>query len=129
MTSTIEQYIGISAQDFKQLGSTCQAAFSDVREKYLANTHPKLRLLDNLIAFSIATFFLQVVYGVLVSRDPFYSFIAGVFCSLGVFAMSASLRVQLTDPESFSQYASKRLIFEYIIGTLLVFFASLLLMG
>ena len=43
--------------------------------------------------------------------------------------MSASLRVQLTNPEDFSEYATKRLVFEYVIGSLLVFFASLLLMG
>ena len=95
----------------------------------MATTHPKLRLLDNLILLSIVTFIVQVVYGLVFNRDPFYSFIAGVFCSLGVFAMTASLRVQLTDPESFSNYATKRLVFEYIIGTLLVFFSSLLLMG
>ena len=129
MQSTIESYIGISVKDFSELGTTITAAFKDVREKYLANTHPKLRMLDNLIALSITTFFIQVVYGVAISRDPFYSFIAGVFCSLGVFAMSASLRVQLTDPESFTQIGNKRMIFEYVIGTLLVFFSSLLLMG
>ena len=72
---------------------------------------------------------LQVIYGVLFNRDPFYSFIAGVFCSLGLFAMTASLRVQLTNPEMFESYAAKRLIFEYVIGSLLVFFSSLLLMG
>ena len=86
-------------------------------------------MLDNLIVLSVATFFIQVTYGVLISRDPFYSFIAGVYCSLGVFAMTTSLRVQLTDPKSFSQYATKRMIFEYMVGTLLVFFSSLLLMG
>ena len=64
-----------------------------------------------------------------VSRDPFYSFIAGLFCSLGLFAMTASLRVQLSNPDQFSTYATKRLVFEYIIGSLLVFFACLLLMG
>ena len=127
--ASIESFIGISVQDFKQLGTTCSAAFNDVKQKYLATTHPKLRMLDNLIVLSIVTFFIQLVYGVLICRDPFYSFIAGVFCSLGVFAMSASLRVQLTDPESFKQYATKRLMFEFIIGTLLVFFSSLLLMG
>lgn len=72
----------------------------------MERTHPKLRLLDNLIMLSVATFVLQMVYGVFFNRDPFYSFIAGVFCSLGVFAMTASLRVQLTDPKSFSQYAT-----------------------
>ena len=95
----------------------------------METTHPKLRLLDNLIILCLATFFLQVVYGVFFNRDPFYSFIAGVYCSLGLFAMTASLRVQLTSLEQFSYYATKRLFFEYVIGSLLVFFSSLILMG
>ena len=97
--------------------------------KYRNETHPKLRVLDNLIMLSLLTFVIQVVYGMLCNRDPFYSFIAGVFCSLGVFAMASSLRVQLTDPEAFDHFATKRLIFEFVMGTLLVFFSSLLLMG
>jgi hypothetical protein len=52
-----------------------------------------MQLLDNLIMLSVVTFIIQVVYGVLFNRDPFNSFIAGVFCSLGTFAMAASLRV------------------------------------
>jgi len=98
-------------------------------KKYIDETHPKLRVLDNLIMLSLLTFVIQVVYGVLFNRDPFYSFIAGVFCSLGVFAMATSLRVQLTDPEAFDSVASRRLVFEFVMGTLLVFFSSLLLMG
>lgn len=69
------------------------------------------------------------MYGLLGNRDPFYSFIAGVFCSIGLFAMTASLRVQLTDSHSFESYAAKRLVFEYVIGVLLVFFSCLVLMG
>ena len=86
-------------------------------------------MLDNLILLCIVSFLLQMVYGVLFNRDPFYSFIAGVFCSLGLFAMTTSLRVQLTNPDEFSSVATKRLVFEYVLGSLLVFFSSLLLMG
>ena len=74
------------------------SAFESASKTYLNQTHPKLRLLDNLILVCLATFFIQIIYGVLFNRDPFYSFIAGVFCSLGLFAMTASLRVQLTNP-------------------------------
>ena len=125
----VEKTLGIGVQDVKQLAPTLKKAFGSARKQYLETTHPKLRLLDNLIMLSLATFVIQVVYGLVFNRDPFYSFIAGVFCSLGVFAMTASLRVQLTDPQQFEAYTTKRLIFEYIIGTLLVFFSSLLLMG
>jgi len=125
----VERSLGISLKDVSELIPSLKAAFNGVGQKYVAEAHPKLRLLDNLMILSLVTFVLQLAYGVLFNRDPFYSFIAGVFCSLGVFAMTASLRIQLTDPASFTQYASQRLVFEYVIGTLLVFFSSLLLMG
>jgi len=96
---SVEKTLGISLEDVRQLGPAMKSAFDAAKTQYLATTHPKLRLLDNLIILSIITFIIQMVYGVLFNRDPFYSFIAGVFCSLGVFAMSASLRVQLTNPE------------------------------
>ena len=125
----IEKTLGISANDVQQLGPAIMSAYESAKKSYLQQSHPKLRLLDNLILLCLATFCIQVVYGVFFNRDPFYSFIAGVFCSLGLFAMTASLRVQLTNPEMFGDYASRRLVFEYVIGSLLVFFASLLLMG
>ena len=125
----IEKTLGISVNDVQQLAPAIKSAYEAARTNYLRQTHPKLRLLDNLILVCLATFLIQVVYGVLFNRDPFYSFIAGVFCSLGLFAMTASLRVQLTNPQMFESFATKRLVFEYVIGSLLVFFSSLLLMG
>lgn len=125
----IEKTLGISVDDVKQLVPTVASAFASAKSQYLMKTHPKLRMLDNLILVCLATFVIQIVYGMLFNRDPFYSFIAGVFCSLGLFAMTASLRIQLTNPDMFESYATKRLIFEYVIGSLLVFFSSLLLMG
>lgn len=125
----VEKTLGISVKDFQELAPKVQSAFDTAKAQYLAATHPKLRLLDNVIGLCIATFLIQVVYGVVFNRDPFNSFIAGVFCSLGLFAMTASLRVQLTNPDAFESLATKRMVFEYIIGSLLVFFASLLLMG
>jgi hypothetical protein len=63
------------------------------KTRYFQETPLKMQLLDNLILLSVVTFIIQVAYGVLFNRDPFNSFIAGVFCSLGTFAMAASLRV------------------------------------
>ena len=105
-----------------------KAAFDQASKSYIEQTHPKLRLLDNLIVLSLATFVIQVAYGILFNRDPFNSFIAGVFCSLGTFGLSASLRIQLSD-KTFEETPKRRLIFEYIIGCWFVFFASMLLMG
>lgn len=98
------------------------------KKRYFEETPKKLQMLDNLIMLSIATFVIQSAYGLLFNRDPFNSFIAGVFCSLGTFAMSASLRIQLSQDE-FDDKQPRKVIFEYIIGQLLVFFACLVLMG
>ena len=125
----VERSLGISTKDVQELAPSIQAAVTTAKSQYLQNTHPKLRLLDNLILLSLGTFVLQVVYGLLINRDPFYSFIAGVFCSLGVFAMSASMRAQLTMRDEFNGLHERRIVFEFVAGTLLVFFASLLLMG
>jgi hypothetical protein len=103
-------------------------AYEGITKKYFSETHPKLRMLDNLIVLSAATFILQVGYGVLINRDPFNSFIAGVFCSMGSFGLSVSLRVQLTDME-FIHVARTKLMFEFCVGMLLLFFSCLLLMG
>ena len=107
---------------------TMKKAYKQAYEEYRMNTDPKVKMLDNLILLSIGCFVIQVVYGVLFNRDPFNSFIAGVFCSLGTFGMSASFRIQLTDP-TFDETSNKKKLFEYCMGTLLVFFSCLLLMG
>jgi hypothetical protein len=88
-------------------------------------------MVDSLVILSLALFVIQVAYGMaLGKRDPFNSFIAGSFCSLGIFAMTMSLRIQLSNiKESFSEYSKKQLVFEYIIGCLVMFFACFLLMG
>ena len=110
------------------MGQTITQAVSMAKTRYFKETPVKLQLLDNLILLSLATFFIQVVYGALFNRDPFNSFIAGTFCSLGTFAMTTSLRVQLSQ-SGFESHSPKKMVFEYIVGQLLVFFACLILMG
>jgi hypothetical protein len=123
----IESLVGLKLSDFTSLTSTATQAFTVAKTRYFKETPLKLQLLDNLILLALATFAIQVVYGLIFNKDPFNSFIAGVFCSLGTFAMAASLRVQLSQDEFKS--SPNKLIFEYIVGQLLVFFACLILMG
>lgn len=89
----IEKVIGIKFSDVSELVPTLKQAVTIAKTRYFDETPVKLQLLDNLILLSIVTFIIQMAYGVLFNRDPFNSFIAGVFCSLGTFAMAASLRV------------------------------------
>ena len=47
-------------------------------------------MLDGLIIFSLLTLVAQIVYAQILvrDRDPFNSFLAGVFCSIGQFALA-----------------------------------------
>ena len=118
----------MKTEDFTSFMPNLKQAYSITAAKYDSSTPHKLKMVDSLIVLSGFTFLLQVAYGVLVCRDPFNSFIAGVFCSMGIFAMTMSLRIQLSGQTDFEMHTSK-MIFEYIIGCLLMFFAAFLLMG
>ena len=89
----IEKIIGVKAEDFTSFVPTLKQAWVLVNTKYERDTPCKLKMVDKLVMLSGATFVLQVAYGVLMCRDPFNSFIAGVFCSMGIFAMTISLRI------------------------------------
>jgi len=87
---TIEKYMGVKQEDFQTLMPSIQAASSRMVKDYTQRTHPKLKMLDALILLSIATFIIQLVYAqvMVFSKDPFNSYLAGLFCSLGQFALS-----------------------------------------
>lgn len=123
----LERVFGFQKDDFTSLPANLTEAANYATNKYKRETSQKLRMVDALICLSLATFLLQVVYGVLVCRDPFNSFIAGVFCSMGIFALTMSFRLQLTSQEF--KLVPARLLFEYILGCLALFFACFLLMG
>jgi len=124
----LEKIIGVKTEDFTSFIPNLKQAYAISSTKYDSNTPPKLKMVDSLIVLTGLTFLLQVGYGVLVCRDPFNSFIAGVFCSMGIFGLTMSLRIQLSSQKDFAMHTSK-MIFEYIIGCLLMFFAVFLLMG
>jgi len=124
----LEKIIGVKTEDFTNFIPNIKQAFTIASTRYDSSTPPKLKMVDSLIVLSGLVFLLQVAYGVLVCRDPFNSFIAGVFCSMGIFAMTMSLRIQLSGQKDFAMHTSN-MIFEYIIGCLLMFFAAFLLMG
>ena len=94
----IEKILGVKAEDFKLLVPNLKAGFSFAVTKYHSETTDKLKMVDSLVFLSLALFVLQVAYGIVLGRrDPFNSFIAGTFCSLGIFALTMSLRIQLSN--------------------------------
>ncbi len=85
-------------------------------------------MLDQFILFTICTFIVQIAYSVLIGKDPFNSLLAGLFASLGQFALLSSLRVQMSDVV-FEGYSNKKAFVEYIAASLLLFLACLCLIG
>lgn len=103
----IEKLVGIKVEDFKLLVPNLKAGFSHAAKTYHSDTSDKLKMVDSLVFLSLALFAVQLTYGIVLGRrDPFNSFIAGTFCSLGIFALTMSLRIQLSNlKESFSDYS------------------------
>ena len=93
----IEKYIGLTSSDVQTLLPNLKQAGARIYKDYSTNTHPKLKMLDSLIILSIITFFVQLVYAnaLVLSRDPFNSYLAGIFCSIGQFALAGKHRFPL----------------------------------
>ena len=80
----ISSYVNESIKDAQTVIPGFQEAYKRLTQQYSEQTHPKLRILDNLIILCLSTFVAQVVYMVLVgTKEPFNAFLAGCFCSLG----------------------------------------------
>merc|ERR1712166_1539144 len=96
---------------------------------YNEKTHPKLRALDNSIMLCIASFVLQIVYFIVIgTKEPFNALLAGCFCSLGQFALSASLRIQLSDSQ-FDDYSNKWSVIEFLVASFMLYLSCFCLIN
>ena len=87
---TVQKYVQESISDAKTVVPALREAATKLSQQYNEQTHPKLRILDNLIFLSLATFVAQMVYCVAVgTKEPFNAMLAGVFCSMGQFALAS----------------------------------------
>lgn len=75
------------------LGPNLHKAALQTVQKYLRDTESRFRMIDSFAMLCLSCFAIQLVYGVTLCRDPFNSFIAGTFCSLGMFGMTMALRI------------------------------------
>jgi hypothetical protein len=80
--------LGVSSTDFSQMLPAIKLAYRRMTVEYKEKTHPRLRILDNLIVFCLVTFAIQIIYANVVGKDPYNSLLAGLFCSLGQFALA-----------------------------------------
>ncbi|KAJ5545873.1 hypothetical protein N7494_003458 [Penicillium frequentans] len=73
---------------------------SHVWQQYLANTAQRTLLLDAFMAFLVLVGGLQFVYCVLAGNYPFNAFLSGFSAAVGQFVLTASLRMQTSEPGS-----------------------------
>lgn len=89
----LEKVIGVNLHDVTTALVSIKDVYGRLSKDYFEKTHPKLKILDQLIIFCILTFVIQIGYSVLVGKDPFNSLLAGAFCSLGQFALSGKFNL------------------------------------
>lgn len=69
-----------------------------VWHQYLASTPQRTLLLDAFMAFLVLVGGIQFVYCVLIGNYPFNAFLSGFSAAVGQFVLTASLRMQTSDP-------------------------------
>lgn len=86
--------------------------------------------MDALLALTGFIAVAQLVYaGVIRTTFPFNSLLSGVLASLGVFVLTAGLRLQLTNSAEFGKRSSYQAFAEYILCNLVLFLAVFNFMG
>jgi hypothetical protein len=83
----VEKILGVSINDINVVIPALGEAYVRIMKGYKEKTHPKLKMLDSLIILSLVSFVVQLAYAQVVGSDPFNSYLAGLFCSLGQFAL------------------------------------------
>lgn len=85
----------------------------DVFHAYRLNVPPSLQVIDAFLCYVLATGIIQLIYAMSVGSFPFNSFLAGFLSCVGVFVLTVSLRMQLSernlkDPNNRWQGLSKK---------------------
>ena len=145
----VSTYVNGAVHDAKIVLPSLYEAYNRLMHQYQESTHPKLRMLDNLVIVCLLTFVLQIVYMLAVgTKEPLNALMAGCFCSLGQFALCgkcflfviqlkclipfyytiASLRIQLSD-NTFANYSNKKSIIEFMIASFLLYLSCFCLIN
>ncbi|CAI5729726.1 unnamed protein product [Hyaloperonospora brassicae] len=102
---------------------------SDFCATYDKTTPKKLKLIDGFLAYVLATGVLQFLYCVLVGTFPFNSFLAGFVCTVGVFVLAVSLRMQINPTNNFQDRTEQRAYADYLFCNLILFLVVFNFMG
>eukprot|EP00624_Nannochloropsis_granulata_P001113 evm.model.NODE_1500_length_3886_cov_21.659033.3 len=100
----------VKAVDIKGVGKSLMAEY-----KKSATTQTKI--VDLFLAFILVTGILQFLYCVIVGSFPFNSFLSGFLSCVGMFALTVSLRLQVS-----SEKVVEKAFGEYAFCCLLLFF-------
>ena len=79
----VEKFIGVSIEDVQNTIPSIKSIYAKLAKDYNEQTHPRLKILDSLIVFTLISFIVQLFYAVIVGKDPFNALLAGLFASLG----------------------------------------------
>nr|CCA17765.1 dolichyldiphosphooligosaccharideprotein glycosyltransferase subunit putative [Albugo laibachii Nc14] len=109
--------------------STVCAIWNDFKHQYRKETPKKLQLLDGFLAYVLATGILQFVYCILVGSFPFNSFLSGFICTVGVFVLTVSLRMQVDASNKFTDRSEQRAFADYLFCNLILFLVVFNFMG
>ena len=103
--------------------SIVKGIYDNIVDVYRRETllDPKVALMDAMMLCSLSTAAIQITYLMLVGSFPFNSFLASFLCCLGVFAFTASLRLQCTSSE-FHGMSIERAYSGYAMCCLVLFF-------
>ncbi|KAE9029533.1 hypothetical protein PF011_g1019 [Phytophthora fragariae] len=101
----------------------------DFCAKYDKTTPKKIKLIDGFLAYVLATGVLQFIYCLLVGNFPFNSFLAGFVCTVGVFVLAVSLRMQINPENSFGDRTEQRAFADYLFCNIILFLVVFNFMG
>ncbi|KAF4323129.1 hypothetical protein BBO99_00002674 [Phytophthora kernoviae] len=101
----------------------------DFCAKYDKTTPKKIKLIDGFLAYVLATGVLQFIYCTLVGTFPFNSFLAGFVCTVGVFVLAVSLRMQINPENNFGDRTEQRAFADYLFCNIILFLVVFNFMG
>ncbi|DBA03565.1 TPA: hypothetical protein N0F65_011466, partial [Lagenidium giganteum] len=101
----------------------------DLWTQYEKSTSKKIKLIDGFLAYVLATGILQFIYCMLVGTFPFNSFLAGFVCTVGVFVLAVSLRMQINPENEFKDRTEQRAFADYLFCNIILFLVVFNFMG
>lgn len=84
----------------------CRLMVHAMLAAYTSKTPQRARVVDAFLACILVTALAQAAYGCVITTFPYYSYLAGIFCTLGMFALTgmfSALRWRWSSPHRCAQ--------------------------